>query len=210
MAGHLKACRHARPSGDSQRDHARFSDGSMDRFAHRLGADSRLWQRCFESDVRAHQSVSEFTEAGLLGEFGGGTESRDDIPDQDGARLQAALWITLVRLPVARRCRGGGTLILRRGTFIRFWPRRESLSQGEDRRGRYGQWVKKMYDFGVEVSGIMDAQGGRFYVHNPEWVKTPEARKGNLLPNASSRRADRSERRSLYRRILGRQRRQII
>ena len=51
-----------------------------------------------------------------------------------------------------------------------------------DRRGRFGNWVKKMYDFGVEVSGSMDAQGGRFYVSNPEWVKNPDFRKGPLIP----------------------------
>ena len=30
---------------------------------------------------------------------------------------------------------------------------------------------------------MMDSQGGRFYVSNPEWVKNPNARKGPLLPN---------------------------
>src|SRR6185369_552728 len=30
----------------------------------------------------------------LLAEFGGGWRPQDDIPDKDGARLQAALWLT--------------------------------------------------------------------------------------------------------------------
>ena len=38
----------------------------------------------------------------------------------------------------------------------------------------------------VEVAGVMDAQGGRFYVHKPEWTLSPDTRKGDLLPKSEA------------------------
>ena len=118
----------------------------------------------------------------LMGEFGGGTESRDDIPDQDGARLQASLWITACSPSCGTAMPWWWDTYIETRNLYPVMAAAQKFVAGEDRRGRYGQWVKKMYDFGVEVSGSMDAQGGRFYVSNPEWVKNPDARKGPLLP----------------------------
>ncbi|HYF49214.1 MAG TPA: hypothetical protein VEJ63_07405, partial [Planctomycetota bacterium] len=56
---------------------------------------------------------------------------------------------------------------------------------GDDRRGRFNEWVKKKYESGVEVSGIMDNQGARLYVHHPGWTRLPESRGDALLKNAS-------------------------
>jgi hypothetical protein len=122
----------------------------------------------------------------LLGEFGGGTESKDDIPDQNGARLQAALWLSAC----APTCGAAmpwwwDTYIESRNLYPVLAAARKFV-EGEDRRGRYGQWVRNMYPGNVEVAGIMDAQGGRFYVHKPDWTLHPDTRKGPLLAQAQS------------------------
>jgi hypothetical protein len=113
----------------------------------------------------------------LLAEFGGGTDARDDIPDKDGARLQAALWLTAcspgcgAALPwwwdTYIEARGLYPVLAAAGRFL----------AGEDRRGRFGEWVKKTYpEAGVEVTGVLDSSGARLYVHNPAWTRLPESR----------------------------------
>ncbi|MCY3024365.1 MAG: cellulase family glycosylhydrolase [Planctomycetota bacterium] len=119
----------------------------------------------------------------LLAEFGGGTDPGDDIPDKDGARLQAALWLTAcspacgVALPwwwdTYIEARNLYPVLAAAGRFV----------AGEDRRGRFGEWVRKTYPDrgGVEANGVMDSQGARLYVHNPGWTRLPESRGAALL-----------------------------
>ena len=52
---------------------------------------------------------------------------------------------------------------------------------GEDCRGRFNLGVRKIYAENVEGAGIMDSQGGRFYVHKPEWTKNPDVKNGAML-----------------------------
>lgn len=118
----------------------------------------------------------------LLAEFGGGTDARDDIPDKDGARLQAALWLTAC----APGC--GTALPWWWDTYIEarnLYPVLAAAARfvgSDDRRERFGEWVRKPYsDQGVEVTGLLDSQGARLYVHNPSWTKLPEARGAALL-----------------------------
>jgi hypothetical protein len=117
----------------------------------------------------------------LLGEFGGGWEAADDIPDKDGARLQAALWLTAC----SPSC--GMALPWWWDTYIEargLYPVMEAAGRftaGEDRRGRYREQVRKNFANGVEAWGVMDACGGRFYVHNPTWIRLPESRGPKLL-----------------------------
>lgn len=117
----------------------------------------------------------------LLGEFGGGWEAGHDIPDKDGARLQAALWLTAcspacgLALPW-----WWDTYIEARGLYP-VLASAARFTAGEDRRGRYREQVRKRFGNGVEVWGVMDACGGRFYVHNPEWTRLPDSRGKRLL-----------------------------
>ena len=117
----------------------------------------------------------------LLAEFGGGTEARDDIPDQDGARLQASLWLSACSPSCGCAMPWWwDTYIEARGLYPVLSAARK-FSANDDRRGRFNLWVRKIYDGNIEVSGIMDAQGGRFYAHNPDWTKNPDLKKGPLM-----------------------------
>jgi hypothetical protein len=118
----------------------------------------------------------------LLAEFGGGWDARDDIPDKDGARLQAGLWLTAC----SPAC--GSALPWWWDTYIEtrnLYPVLNAAArfvEGDDRRDRFGEWVRKPFaDLGVEAVGVMDSQGARLYVHNPSWTKTPESRGAALL-----------------------------
>ena len=117
----------------------------------------------------------------LLAEFGGGWNPADDVPDKDGARLQAALWLSAC----APAC--GATLPWWWDTYLEahnLYPVFAATARflaGDDRRGRFGEWVRKSCEGGVEVWGIMDSQGARLYVHQPEWTRQPETRAGALL-----------------------------
>jgi len=118
----------------------------------------------------------------LLAEFGGGYDARDDIPDKDGARLQAALWLTAC----SPAC--GTALPWWWDTYIEsrnLYPLLASCAHfvaGDDRRARFGEWVRKSYPArGVEVTGVLDSQGARLYVHNPNWTRLPETRGPALL-----------------------------
>jgi len=120
----------------------------------------------------------------LLAEFGGGFDARDDIPDKDGARLQAALWLTAC----SPAC--GTALPWWWDTYIEsrdLYPLLAASARfvaGDDRRERFGEWVRKSYaERGVEVAGVMDNQGARLYVHNPNWTRLPETRGPSLLAN---------------------------
>jgi len=44
--------------------------------------------------------------------------------------------------------------------------------------------VRKSYEGGLEITGIMDAQGARLYVHRPEWIRRPETRGAALTEQA--------------------------
>ncbi len=183
MAGHLK--------GVDSHGHLVTVSATMPNTPIDLWTDSRIdWVQihAYGTDVSnlMFERLSPFQSLQkpvLMGEFGGGTESRDDIPDQDGARLQASLWLTACSPSSGAAMPWWWDTYIETRNLYPVMAAAKKFVEGDDRRGRYGQWVKKMYDYGVEVSGIMDSQGGRFYVHNPEWVKTPSARKGPLLPN---------------------------
>jgi len=117
----------------------------------------------------------------LMAEFGGGTEPEDDIPDKDGARLQASLWLTACSTSCGAALPWWwDTYIEARGLYPVLASARRFM-EGEDRRGRFNESVRKDYAGGVEVSGVMDSQGARLYVHRPEWVKNPEARGAQVL-----------------------------
>jgi len=117
----------------------------------------------------------------LLAEFGGGTEPIDDVPDKDGARLQASLWLSAcspycgLALPwwwdTYIEARNLYPVMAAAGRFV----------AGEDRRERFGEWVRKSLGGGVQAVGIMDSQGARLYIFNADWIKTPESRGPNLL-----------------------------
>jgi hypothetical protein len=117
----------------------------------------------------------------LLAEFGGGTEAGDDIPDKDGARMQASLWLTAcspgcgMAMPwwwdTYIEARNLYPVLAAAGRFV----------AGDDRRGRYTEWVRKSYPDGAEVTGVMDSQGARLYVHHPGWTRQPETRGAKLL-----------------------------
>ncbi len=112
----------------------------------------------------------------LLSEFGGGWRATDDLPDKDGARLRAGLWLTA--------CSGscGTALPWWWDTYIEtrhLYPVFTAASHflvGEDRRERYGEWVQKAFPDGLAVTGVMDAQGARLLVHRPDWTKSPDSR----------------------------------
>ncbi len=122
----------------------------------------------------------------LMGEFGGGTESRDDIPDKDGARLQAALWLTACSPSCGAAMPWWWDTYIETRNLYPVMAAAKKFVAGEDRRGRYGLWVRKMYPNNIEVSGAMDPQGGRFYVHKPEWTKNPDERKGPMLARSQT------------------------
>ncbi len=122
----------------------------------------------------------------LMGEFGGGTESRDDIPDKDGARLQAALWLTACSPSCGAAMPWWWDTYIEARNLYPVMAAAKKFTDGEDRRNRYGLWVRKMYPGNVEVSGIMDAQGGRFYVHKPEWTSNPDTRKIPMLAKSQT------------------------
>jgi len=182
MAGHLKG---VDPHGHLVTVSATLRDAPME-----LWTDSRIdWVQihAYGKDVSnlMFERISPFQtmlKPVLMGEFGGGTESRDDIPDQDGARLQASLWVTACSPSCGAAMPWWWDTYIETRNLYPVMAATKKFVAGEDRRGRFGNWVKKMYDFGVEVSGSMDAQGGRFYVSNPEWVKNPDFRKGPLIP----------------------------
>jgi len=118
----------------------------------------------------------------LLAEFGGGYDARDDVPDKDGARLQAALWLTAC----SPAC--GTALPWWWDTYIEsrnLYPLLSACARfvaGDERRARFGEWVRKSYvERSVEVTGVMDNQGARLYVHNPTWTRLPETRGPALL-----------------------------
>ncbi|HYG74004.1 MAG TPA: cellulase family glycosylhydrolase [Planctomycetota bacterium] len=121
----------------------------------------------------------------VLAEFGGGTEPADDIPDKDGARLQASLWLT------ACSPNAGLALPWWWDTYIEarnLYPVLASAGRfiaGDDRRERYSEWVRKPLGGGAEAAGIMDSQGARLYVYNSGWIKTPESRGAALLAAAT-------------------------
>jgi hypothetical protein len=120
----------------------------------------------------------------LLAEFGGGWRPQDDIPDKDGARLQAALWLT-----ACSPCCGAAlpwwwdTYIEARNLYPVFSAASRFI-HNDDRRERFGEWVRKTYSEGIEVNGVMDNQGARLYVHRPGWTKAPETRGASLIEAA--------------------------
>lgn len=161
-------------------------------FARELWSDSRIdfvSVHAYGTDVgplvrRYLSPFSYLPKPVLMAEFGGGTEPEDDIPDKDGARLQASLWLTAC----SPSCGAAlpwwwDTYIEARGLYPVLASARRFM-EGEDRRGRFGESVRKEYAGGVEVSGVMDAQGARLYVHRPEWTKNPEARGAQVLEAA--------------------------
>ena len=121
----------------------------------------------------------------LLGEFGGGWKASHDIPDKNGARLQAALWHTAcspacgLALPW-----WWDTYIEARGLYPVLAAASRFVS-GEDRRGRFQEQVRKRLGDGAEVWGVMDVNGARLYVHNPEWTRRPDSRGSRLLAKAT-------------------------
>jgi hypothetical protein len=176
MAGALKAA--------DVHNHLVTTSTTNTAFARELWTDPRLdfiSVHAYGTDVsplvrRYFGPFSHLPKPVLMAEFGGGTEPEDDIPDKDGARLQASLWLTMC----SPSC--GAALPWWWDTYIEarnLYPVLAAASrfmENEDRRGRFQQWVRKDYAGGVEVSGVMDAQGARLYIHRPEWVKNPEAR----------------------------------
>jgi hypothetical protein len=180
MAGYLKSV--------DAHSHLVTVSATTTTFPLELFHDSRIdWIQfhCYGPDVSnlLFQRLSPFQTIAkplVLGEFGGGTESRDDIPDKDGARLQAALWLSACS-PMAGAAMPWwwDTYIEARDLYPVLAAARKFVA-GEDRRGRYGAWVRKVYGE-IEVSGALDTQGGRFYVHKPDWTLHPENRKGDLL-----------------------------
>jgi hypothetical protein len=176
MAGVLKATdvhHHLVTTSTTRTDFAKdvWTDSRLDFISvHAYGTDvSPLIRRYFSPFGHLPKPV-------LMAEFGGGTEPEDDIPDKDGARLQASLWLTMC----SPSCGAAlpwwwDTYIEARGLYPVLAAGRRFM-ENEDRRGRFDQWVRKDYADGVEVSGVMDAQGARLYIHRPEWVKNPEAR----------------------------------
>lgn len=181
MAGHLKrvdAHGHLVTVSVSNTDFQQelFEDGRIDFVSiHAYGTDVAPLM------ARSIHPYLPFNKPVLLGEFGGGWEAADDIPDKDGARLQAALWLTAC----SPYC--GTALPWWWDTYIEargLYPVMEAAARftaGEDRRGRYREQVRKSFGNGVEAWGVMDACGGRFYVHNPAWTRRPEGRGPKLL-----------------------------
>ncbi|HLX64131.1 MAG TPA: cellulase family glycosylhydrolase [Planctomycetota bacterium] len=184
MAGHLK--------GVDAHGHLVTVSATMKNTPLDLWTDSRLdWVQihAYGTDVSNlfFERISPFQNLAkpvLMGEFGGGTESRDDIPDQDGARLQASLWLSACSPSCGVAMPWWWDTYIESRNLYPVLAAAKKFIAGEDRRGRYGQWVRKMYPDNVEVAGIMDAQGGRFYVHKPDWTVDPNNRRGALLNRA--------------------------
>lgn len=147
--------------------------------AHGYGADvpAVLYEAAQARGARAKPFV--------LAEFGGGWEPAADQPDAQGIRLQAALWLS------ACSPSGGAALPWWWDTHIQahdLYSRFAALARflkGDDRRGRYGTWVKR--DVGsAQVHGAMDEAGARLYVFRPGWVRAPETRRGKVLDAPAS------------------------
>lgn len=147
--------------------------------AHGYGADvpAVLYEAAKARGARAKPFV--------LAEFGGGWEPAADQPDAQGLRLQAALWLSACS-PSA-----GAALPWWWDTHIQaheLHGRFAALARflkGDDRRGRYGRWVKR--DVGsAQVHGAMDEAGARLYVFRPDWVRAPESRRGKVLQAPAS------------------------
>ena len=117
----------------------------------------------------------------LLAEFGGGTEPGDDIPDKDGARLQAGLWLTACSPSCGMALPWWWDTYIEARNLYPLFSAAGRFVANDDRRGRFTDWVRKSYDGGVQVNGIMDSQGARLYVHRPEWTRVPESRGGALI-----------------------------
>ena len=118
----------------------------------------------------------------LLAEFGGGTDARDDIPDKDGARLQAGLWLTACSPACGTALPWWWDTYIESRNLYPVLAAAARFVEGDDRRGRFGEWVRKPFpSLGVEVTGVMDAQGARLYVHNPAWTRLPDSRGAELL-----------------------------
>lgn len=117
----------------------------------------------------------------LLAEFGGGTEARDDIPDQDGARLQASLWLSACSPSCGAAMPWWWDTYIETRSLYPVLEHARKFVAGEDYRGRFNQWVRKIYADNVELSGIMDSQGGRFYAHKPEWTLNPDLKKDKMM-----------------------------
>lgn len=115
----------------------------------------------------------------ILAEFGGGTEAGDDIPDKDGARLQTSLWLTACSPSCGMALPWWWDTYIEARNLYPVMAAAQRFVAGEDRRGRYGEWVRKNYG-AVLLSGIMDSQGARLYAHHPGWIKNPETR-GKVL-----------------------------
>lgn len=124
----------------------------------------------------------------LLAEYGGGWQAADDAKDREGRRLQAALWLTACA--PAAGCAlpwWWDTQIEAHGLYPRFAAVARFLKDDE-RRARYGEPLQARIAAapGLEVRGILDAQGGRFYVYRPDAVTNPEARKARMLEAAAA------------------------
>jgi hypothetical protein len=134
-----------------------------------------------------YQYLSPFRYANkpvLLAEFGGGWNPGDDLPDKEGVRLQAALWLTMC----SPACGAAlpwwwDTHIEARGLYPVFAAARRFI-EGEDRRERYTEWVRQACENGLMLSGVMDHQGARLYLHHPGWIKNPESRGKMLIEKA--------------------------
>lgn len=180
MAGHLKR---ADPHGHlvtasvtrASFEEAMWDDQNVDVVcAHGYGADvpAVLYEAAKARGARAKPFV--------LAEFGGGWEPAADQPDAQGIRLQAALWLSACSPSAGAALPWWwDTHIQAHDLYGRFAALARFL-EGDDRRGRYGTWVKR--DVGLaQVHGAMDVAGARLYVFRPDWVRAPESRRGKAL-----------------------------
>ena len=110
----------------------------------------------------------------VLGEFGGGTESRDDIPDQDGARLQAALWLSACS-PSAGAAMPWwwDTYIQARDLYPVLGAAKKFVAGEDAAEAVTAPGCAKCTATTLKSPGILDSQGGRFYVHKPDWTQHP-------------------------------------
>src|ERR1043165_6698310 len=141
MAGHLK-------NVDSH-GHLVTVSATMPQTPLDLWTDSRIdWVQihAYGTDVSnlMFERLSPFQNLAkpvLMGEFGGGTESRDDIPDQDGVRLQASLWLTACSPSAGVAMPWWWDTYIETRNLYPVLAAAKKFVAGDDRRGRYGPWV---------------------------------------------------------------------